>query len=271
MVFMRVMASPPGSIRLTAYVLLWLGAWLLILSLTSAGQTFALATPPADFGPEPGVISRGVLVQGAAPAPQATTTPLIILPETKLPGARSLKSGEERSTPIAQPLLPHPQPPGPAAPTRLVIPAIGLDAPVRPVGLVTVTQGGQMYMQWQVPDGYIVGWHESSAAPGQPGNTVLNGHHNINGQVFRDLVKLKPGDVIIVYAGEQSYSYLVSERHILAEKGQPLAVRLQNAQWIQSTADERLTLVTCWPYTSNTHRLIVVARPAPQVGQKGEQ
>jgi sortase (surface protein transpeptidase) len=29
---------------------------------------------------------------------------------------------------------------------------------------------------------------------------------------------------------------------------------------MQSTDDERLTLVTCWPADSNTHRLIIVAR-----------
>ena len=27
------------------------------------------------------------------------------------------------------------------------------------------------------------------------------------------------------------------------------------------TTDERITLITCWPYTSNTHRLIIVAKP----------
>jgi len=141
---------------------------------------------------------------------------------------------------------------------------------VQPVGVVAVTQGGQTTLQWQVPDGYVVGWHESSAVPGQGGNIVLNGHHNISGQVFRYLVNLRPGDVITVYVGEQSYNYIISERHILLEEGQPLAVRLKNAQWIQPTADERLTLVTCWPYTSNTHRLIVVARPALQRDQRGE-
>ena len=30
--------------------------------------------------------------------------------------------------------------------------------------------------------------------------------------------------------------------------------------WIRH--DDRLTLVSCWPYTSNTHRVIVVAKPA---------
>jgi len=39
-------------------------------------------------------------------------------------------------------------------------------------------------------------------------------------------------------------------------------VRRQNARWIAPTTDERLTLVTCWPYTGNSHRLIIVAKPA---------
>jgi LPXTG-site transpeptidase (sortase) family protein len=27
------------------------------------------------------------------------------------------------------------------------------------------------------------------------------------------------------------------------------------------STDERLTLITCWPYETNTHRLIIVALP----------
>jgi sortase A len=38
--------------------------------------------------------------------------------------------------------------------------------------------------------------------------------------------------------------------------------RLANALWIMPSKDERLTLITCYPYDSNTHRLIIVARPA---------
>lgn len=38
-------------------------------------------------------------------------------------------------------------------------------------------------------------------------------------------------------------------------------VRMDNARWILPSTDERLTLVTCWPAKSNTHRLIIVASP----------
>jgi sortase A len=111
---------------------------------------------------------------------------------------------------------------------------------------------------------------KTSARAGERGNTVLDGHHNIAGEVFRDLVDLKEGDAIQLWAGDQAHDYVVSLLKILPEKGQPTSVRLENAKWIQPTADERLTLVTCWPYTNNTHRLVVVAVPADRAPRKAD-
>jgi sortase A len=145
-------------------------------------------------------------------------------------------------------------------PDRLVIPRIALDSSIVPIGWETVDYGEQSTRVWQVVDD-IVGWHKTSAYPGRPGNVVLNGHHNVKGEVFRYLVDLEKGDRIQLYAKDQSYTYAVEEKQILKEKGEPLAVRRENAQWIAQTEDERLTLITCWPYTNNTHRLIVVAKP----------
>jgi sortase A len=166
--------------------------------------------------------------------------------------------------------VPPNPPPGPTAetppersgtpPTRLVIPAINLDSPVVPVGWKTEEEGSNSYTTWEVAD-YAVGWHETSAYPGQVGNIVLAGHHNIRGEVFRYLVNLEPGNEVQLYAGEEPYNYTVTQKLILREKDMPEEVRLQNAQWISETQDERLTLVTCWPYTNNTHRVIVVAYP----------
>ncbi|HMQ55905.1 MAG TPA: sortase, partial [Anaerolineae bacterium] len=59
----------------------------------------------------------------------------------------------------------------------------------------------------------------------------------------------------------QKYEYVVDFKTIVKEKGESVDVRRKNAQWIAPTNDERLTLVTCWPYTNNTHRVIVVAKP----------
>jgi sortase (surface protein transpeptidase) len=55
---------------------------------------------------------------------------------------------------------------------------------------------------------------------------------------------------------------VVIDRFILPERGVSDEQRRQNAQWIMPTNVERLTLVTCWPYTGNSHRVIVVAEPS---------
>ncbi len=113
---------------------------------------------------------------------------------------------------------------------------------------------------WQVAD-YAAGFHKGSAYPGNVGNTVLSGHHNIKGEVFRYVVDLEPGDEVDLYVADVIYRYVVESKLIIPEKGLPLERRRENAKWIGPTDDERLTLVTCWPYTSNTHRVIVVAKP----------
>lgn len=146
-------------------------------------------------------------------------------------------------------------------PQRIVIPSIEVDAPVTDVSLSAVQNGEQTYYQWQVPQAYEAGWHNTSAPLGESGNTVLNGHHNIYGEVFGKLVDLEMGAEIIVYDKTKPHHYSVADVQILPEQNQPLEVRKENATWIQPTTDERLTLVTCWPYTDNTHRLIVVAYP----------
>jgi sortase A len=113
---------------------------------------------------------------------------------------------------------------------------------------------------WDVAD-YAVGWHKNSALPGHQGNIVLSGHHNINGEVFRYIVDLEAGDFITLYAGDRPYFYQVENKFIIKDTGEPDEVRRQNARWIGPFSDQRLTLIACWPYTNNTHRVIVIAKP----------
>jgi LPXTG-site transpeptidase (sortase) family protein len=194
------------------------------------------------------------------PAPsQAPNPALVLLPETPLVDARrvalpSVAALDEAPRWYDDSL--------PGQPVRLVIPRLELDAPVQRVDLEQSEYEGQLVSQWLVPFGHVVGWHSDSALLGQVGNTVLNGHHNVYGQVFRDLIQLESGDEVIVYDQERPFYYYVSEQLLLPERGEPLATRLANAAWIGAMADERLTLVTCWPFTDNSHRLVVVARPA---------
>jgi LPXTG-site transpeptidase (sortase) family protein len=248
----------------------------------------ATPTPPPTAAPSP----------TNSPTPTATYVvglaglPPEILPETPLEGGEtpvSADNGESADepvisptdtpvpatntpvptntpTPVTEPLptntpVPTPlPPPASSGPTRVVIKSVGIDTPVVPIGWSVVEQNGREYSVWDVAD-YVAGWHETSAPPGQAGNTVLSGHHNIKGEVFRYLVDVQEGDEVDLYVGDAVYQYYVEQKLIVKEKGEPLEVRRQNAQWIASTNDVRVTLVTCWPYTNNTHRVIVVAKP----------
>lgn len=154
-------------------------------------------------------------------------------------------------TPYAPPLIPD----------RIEIPVIGLDAPVISSANQLVEINGQVFQQWQAPSEYAAGWHFSSAYLGSPGNTVLDGHHNIYGSVFARLIDLSEGDVIHVSSGSAIFSYEIANKMLLPERDQDISVRLDNARWLLPSNDERLTLITCWPAWSNTHRLIIVAKP----------
>ena len=145
-------------------------------------------------------------------------------------------------------------------PDRVVAPTIKLDSKIIPVGWHTEQTASGPVEVWDVAS-YAAGWLINSTTPGQVGNMVLSGHHNILGEVFRYVVNLKVGDPIIIYAGGKAYNYRVTDNFILADKYVAQQQRMDNGKWIGPFPDERLTLVTCWPYTNNTHRVIVIAKP----------
>ncbi|MCB9078294.1 MAG: sortase [Anaerolineaceae bacterium] len=209
----------------------------------------AIATEQA--APDPVTIDILPTPTSEAAAPTSIPT---LLPPTATPAPPPV---------VEQPVVDAPAnlPTGSGIPDHLNIPSVGIDANVIPVGWNVVQKDGREYSIWQVAD-YAVGWHKTTALLGHPGNTVMAGHHNVNGEVFRDLVNVEVGDKIIVSSNGQTFNYVVEMKTIVKEKGEPPEVRRKNAQWIAPTDDERLTFVTCWPYTNNTHRVIVVAKPA---------
>lgn len=198
-------------------------------SVAAPGDADPLA-PPALPGPEDD--------SGIARRPAATATP------TASPTPRPV------STSI----------PALKVPDRIAAPTIGLDSKVVEVGWKTIKQGNQWFSEWETAD-YAVGFHKLSALPGKVGNTVFSGHNNIKGEVFRNLVDLNVGDPISVWADGREYKYLITDKFIVREVGASLDQRIANARWIAATEDERITLVSCWPYWTNTHRVVVVARP----------
>jgi len=149
-------------------------------------------------------------------------------------------------------------------PEYMAIPEIDLEVSIVATEFEEVEVQGDVYRQWLAPDFRGAGWQPSSASLGVVGNTVLMGHHNAFGEVFRDLEKLGIGDRIWIYSGERVYEYRVSLKMILPEKYESIETRIENARWIQPTQDERITLITCWPYQTNTHRVILVAEALKQ-------
>lgn len=114
---------------------------------------------------------------------------------------------------------------------------------------------------WEVAD-YAGGHHYDSKNPGEGGNIVVSGHNNWRGEVFRYLELLKPGHIIDVWTFDgKKYTYEVQELKKLKEAGVSMAQRFQNAKVMDPAPTEQLTLITCWPYKTFTHRIIVIARP----------
>ncbi len=148
----------------------------------------------------------------------------------------------EHLRPIYQSLASLPVPtPGPQQAIRIQIPAIGVDAPV--------VQGDG----WeQLKKG--VGQHIPSANPGENGNVVLSAHNDIYGEIFRHLDRLQPGDQVILYTQQRAYTYIV-ERTLIVE---PTAVEV-----MASTGAPTVTLISCYPYLVDTHRIVVFARLQP--------
>lgn len=185
------------------------------------------------------------------------------IPATETPSATVTPSPTTSNTPTPAPLATESRPV--VVPERIIIDRIDLNAPVIPVGQHALTLNGQVFSQWDVPRQRAAGWHRSSATIGSAGNLVLNGHHNVYGEVFRYLRILQPGDLLRLESDGRRYNYIVVQTMTLPEQDQPVDVRLENARWILPTDDERVTLITCWPYYANTHRLVIIARPLAAV------
>ena len=146
-------------------------------------------------------------------------------------------------------------------PDRIVIPVINLDAPVVAANKDVVLLFYRFLHNGWLPNKFAAGWHTESAPLGKPGNTVINGHHNVYGRVFENLVNLSEGDTISIFSGDVQFDYIVVNKMILPDRDVTVKLKMENARWISRSDDERLTLITCWPWYSNTHRLIIVGSP----------
>jgi LPXTG-site transpeptidase (sortase) family protein len=209
-----------------------------------------------------------VSVQGSAPAAVTLMSTLTPTPRStfgtgsQTTASESVTTAEPRLSPI--PLATDGRLPADSPPTRLVIPSISLDIPVKSVGVKTVNKGGKARLVWD-DVARAGGFHETSALPGSVGNTVINGHRDTQGSVFRKLDRVEAGDEITVFVGDVAYSYVVSETLVLPDTFASAEQRAENLRYIGHYPEERLTLVTCTPIGLATHRLLVIAVPPDQL------
>jgi sortase A len=194
--------------------------------LRDLNREVAAALRPATPVPTP-LLMAVVLPSGHTPPDaQGNTRPN----EAEIP---------EHLRPMVQSLANLPIPtPGIEQAIRIEIPAIKVDAPV--------VQGDG----WeQLKKG--VAQHIGSADPGQAGNMVLSAHNDVYGELFRNLDRLQPGDLVKLYTTQQQYSYVVDRTQIV----EPTAVEV-----MASTGAPTVTLISCYPYLVDKQRIVVFAR-----------
>lgn len=187
--------------------------------------------------------------RAAQQAPTPTPTPLINA--VVLPGGHTPPNARGEAEPQAIPahlrglvaaITPLPAPtPGPEQAQRIVIPAIGVDAPVVEGDDWEMLKKGAAH-------------HIGSANPGTRGNCIISAHNDIYGEIFRDLPEVKVGDEVQVYTESQSYRYVVQQTRIIADT---------DVSVMAPTSSPVLTLISCYPYGVDTHRVVVIAALVP--------
>jgi LPXTG-site transpeptidase (sortase) family protein len=162
---------------------------------------------------------------GGSPAPE-----LLAVPTAAPRATASLTSAAKpTTTPAPSPVT--------APPVRLLIPAIGVDAPVTVKGL-------QPDAVMDVPDGpEDVAWYNFTARPGMGGNAVLSGHldyHNYGTAVFWRLKELREGDIVEVRLADGSVlRYRVFLKLSYDARMAPVS------EIVGPTSKEVVTLITC--------------------------
>lgn len=258
--------------------------WQLRARLQQTPAPIALSTAAATASPTP--------TRAVSPSPTAlppTAAPSTPSGPTTAPATPALTPTQDASqpaptaSPVQRATTPLPVTASAGAPVRLVIPdpALRIDVPVVEMGWEVVQTAAGPQTEWVIPDNEA-GHHMDSAQLGEAGNLVISGHNNIHGRVFERISLAWPGQaekvdaitertdilngraVYLYNADGQRFDYEITDFLRLKDTGVSAAQRIENARFMRPTSDTRLTLVTCWPPWSNTHRLIVIARPVGQ-------
>ena len=144
----------------------------------------------------------------------------------------------------------------PAKPIRLVIPALKIRAPIKPIEV----NDQQVLDPPRNPR--EVGWWKRSVRPGAThGQTVLTGHTvHTGGGVMDNLGKLHKGQLVKVVTRKGTMVYRTTK--VVTWSKSELAKRAMEL-FAQKREDERLVLITCsgWTGKSYTSNVVVFADP----------
>jgi LPXTG-site transpeptidase (sortase) family protein len=198
-----------------------------------------------------GCLVWGVRLLGPEPPARAAAVQPVTLPAYVVEPAVRIDAVPDRAGTRVAPRGPSP---AAGAPRRLVVPRLGVDAPV--VGI-------------SAPDGVLVppddpqtlGWWREGAVPGAAeGGALLTGHTvHTGGGAFDDLETLKPGDRVVVRTGKGRIGYAVAGVTVYRKA----SLARDAARVFRQRGPGRLVLVTCEDWTGSTYlsNAVVFADP----------
>jgi LPXTG-site transpeptidase (sortase) family protein len=246
-------------------------AGLVVLGGCAPAEQGSDAQATADWLSTTWPQAAATLTAWPTPAAAATRFPTPTAAPQPLWTAAPIPAPEETPPASGAPTEPAGAPVGSLPPpVRLLIPSLGLDMPVVEVSWSVTNQSGQWRSEWETAD-HAAGHHRGTANPGEAGNMVISGHHNTKGEVFRLVSEvgepgnhLRLGDELVVLSEDgREYRYSVVRWDRFQEEGaNPDQVR-EHAQYLAPAPHAILTIITCWPYERNTHRVVVIGELKP--------
>ena len=226
-----------------------------VAALIGAAALALASRPPVDVGealarPGSATVEPTARTSPAPPPSPPPTAPGAPSPDPTAPAITTRSARLADTAPTAL-----------APPTRLAAPAVGIDAPVVPVG---VEPDGLMEVPTDVDE---VGWYRHGPGPADDrGSVVLAGHVDSSSQgrgSFFALQDLAPGDeVAVTDADGATTTWVVTGRSTIDKEVVPLG------DLFRRDGPARLVLVTCGgdfdadrrSYRSN---VVVIAEPSP--------
>lgn len=191
-----------------------------------------VATPLVALAGTAAWVLAGNLGGGQPPEPLE-----LVSASANAPPSTAQRAAVVEPTPTPVPTSTPAPPPPTASPVRMVIPAIGVDAPISVKGLLP---DGVM----ELPNGpEDVAWYNFTARPGAGSNAVFSGHldyRNYGPAVFWRLKELQQGDIVEVRLDDGSVlRYRVSLMTSYEARTAPVA------EIVGPSSKEVLTLITC--------------------------